>query len=268
MAGKGSEKSKLYQANQGITPEQHQSIGERLLTHAKSNNHNLVAREIADQIGMEFEQIKKIVMHEDCQSLVVFLKGLELSKNETSRLLVQLNYSVAHDISQLNRCIEQFERLTTPQCHDIMQNLGAKRLSTLQYQQSLTPEGSNSDKAISEWHRQARRLSTPQDQQHHTPDGNNPDKPTPEWRRLARSLSAPQDQQYHTPDGIDSVLAKSEWRRQARKLLASQDQRYHTPDSIDSDKTISQWRRQISKTRAANPDGLFLQQPEPCQNLI
>ncbi len=266
--GRGSEKSKLHQANQGITREQHQTIGERLFTHAKSNNRSLVAREIADQIGMEFEQIKKIVMHEDCQSLVVFLKGLELSKNEASQLLIRLNYSVTHDISQLNRYIEQFERLTTPQCHDIMRNLGAKRLSTLQYQQSLTPDGIDSDNAISEWHRQARRLPTPQDQRHHTPDGNNSDKPIPEWRRLARRLSTPQDQQYHTPDGIDSVLAKSEWRRRARKLLASQDQQRPTPDGIDSDKTISQWRRQIPKTRAANPDRLFLQQPEPRQNLI
>ncbi len=270
LAGKrkGREKSKLHQANQGIKREQHQSIGERLLTHAKSNNCSLVAREIADQIGMEFEQIKKIVMHEDCQSLVVFLKGLELSKNEASQLLVQLNYSVAHNISQLNRCIEQFERLTTPQCHNIMRNLGAKRLSTLQYQQSLTPDGIDSDKPIPEWRRLARRLSTQKDQRHDTPDAIDSDKAISEWRRQARRLSTQKDQQYDTPDSNDSVSAKSEWHRRATKLLATQDQQRHTPDNIDSNKMISQWRRQISKTRAANPDVPFLQQPEPRQNLI
>ena len=61
-------------------------------------------------------------MHDNCLSLVIFLKGLELSQNEASQLLVMLNYSVAHNILQLNRCIEQFERFTTSQCRDIMRN--------------------------------------------------------------------------------------------------------------------------------------------------
>ncbi len=154
LAGKQKDRRNVEATNQTTAQEQQQSIGERLLKHAKSNDRSLVTREIAEHIGMEVDQVERIVMHENCQSFVVFLKGLELSQKETSQLLIMLNYSVAKNISQLNQCIETFDRLTISQCRDIMKNLGAKKLSDIQDYQSHMPVDTALNKAIAVRRRQ------------------------------------------------------------------------------------------------------------------
>ncbi len=154
LAGKQKDRRNVVGTNQTTAQEQQQSIRERLLKHAKSNNRNLVTREIAEHIGMEVDQVESIIMHKDCQPFIVFLKGLELSQKETSQLLIMLNCSVAKNIYQLNQYIEKFDRLTISQCRDIMRNLGAKKLSDVQDYQSHMPVDTALSKAIAVRRRQ------------------------------------------------------------------------------------------------------------------
>ncbi len=155
LAGKGKN------TNQAITHGHQHSIGDRLLKHAKSSDRSLVAREIAEHIGMEVEPVEKIIMHENCQSLVVFLKGMELTQKEAWQLLVMLNNSVAQNISQLNHYLEQFDRFTTSQCRDIMRNLGARNLSDTQDYQSQMPDETALNNAIAVRRRQIVKSQAP-----------------------------------------------------------------------------------------------------------
>ncbi len=155
LAGKGKNTDQVIGYG-----DQH-PIGDRLLKHAKSNNRALIAREIAEHIGMEFEPVEKIVMHKNCQSLVLFLKGLELTKRETSQLLVMLNYSVAQNISQLNQCLEHYDSFTTSQCRDVMRNLGARKLSDKQDHQSEIPDNTALNNAIAVRRRQIVKSQAP-----------------------------------------------------------------------------------------------------------
>jgi hypothetical protein len=131
-------KKKSNQCPNEIIPEQQNSIAQRMLAHANSNNHVMVAQELADHIGMNFEQVKKIVRHANCESLVLFLKGIDLTQNEISQLLVKLDTNVAHNVDLLNRLIGQYDNFSASQCRDIMRNLGAKKLNTAPVHQPQT----------------------------------------------------------------------------------------------------------------------------------
>lgn len=111
-----------------LKAQQSTSIAKRLLAHAKSNKPEMVAREIAVEIHMSERNINKLVTHESSASLVVFLKGLHLSRTDTSQLLLLVNKRVGRNIAEFTSSMEQYDRFSISQCHDIMKNLGAKKL--------------------------------------------------------------------------------------------------------------------------------------------
>jgi hypothetical protein len=154
-------KQKPNQNQNEKLPNQQSPIAVRMLAHANSNNRVMVARELADHIGMNFEQVEKIVCHENCESLVLFLKGINFSQNEAAQLLTKLNSSVAGDASLLNRYIGQYNNFSASQCRDVMKNLGAKNLNTAPTHQPQTQDKSILNNAVSARQRQITKSQGP-----------------------------------------------------------------------------------------------------------
>ena len=154
-------KQKLNQNSNDTSPDQQNSIAVRMLAHANSHNRIMVARELADHIGMNFEQVEKIVCHENCESLVLFLKGIDFKQSEVAQLLVKLNSNVAHNVSLLNRYIAQYDNFSASQCRDVMRNLGANKLNTAPTYQSQSPDNAILNNAISVRQRQITKSQGP-----------------------------------------------------------------------------------------------------------
>ena len=124
--GRGVKKTQTHEDKRQQNPTPGDEIGASLLSHAKAGNQNLVIGEITNRIGMEFDEVKKMVLHGDATSFVILLKGIGLSQGDASQLLALVNNFVARDFSELRRCMRQFDRFSGKQCRDIMRNLGAK----------------------------------------------------------------------------------------------------------------------------------------------
>ncbi|MCP4183344.1 MAG: DUF2336 domain-containing protein [Hyphomicrobiales bacterium] len=141
--------------------DQQNPIAARMLTHANTNNRVMVVRELSDYIGMNFEQVKKIVHHENCESLILFLKGINFKRDEAAQLLVKLNSDVARDESLLNRYLAQYDNFSSSQCRDVMRNLGAKNMNTAPTHQPQTHDKMISNNVASARQRQITKTQGP-----------------------------------------------------------------------------------------------------------
>jgi len=149
-------KGKRKQNNNGgeKPPNRQSPIVVRMLAHANLRNRVMVARELADHIGMSFEKVEKIVYHENCESLVLFLKGINFSQNEAAQLLKNLHNNVADNPALLERFMGLYNRFSTSQCRDVMKNLGAKNLLNTPAHQPQAPDQPTLNQAVAARQRQ------------------------------------------------------------------------------------------------------------------
>ncbi len=104
-------------------------FAEQILALAELKETQKIAIAIASRIEISSDNISKLLSHENGTSLIIFLKGMNFSRSQASRLLLLVNKRVARNITEFTGSMKQFDRFSVVQCQDLMRNLGAKNVA-------------------------------------------------------------------------------------------------------------------------------------------
>ncbi len=105
-------------------------FADRMLELAELKEVQKIASAIALRIEISVDNISKLMTHENGTSFIIFLKGLNFSRFQASRLLLLVNKQVARNNVEFTNSMEQFDRFSIVQCQDMMKNLGAKNIAS------------------------------------------------------------------------------------------------------------------------------------------
>ena len=126
--GKFGRKNKLPVQKPKEKPTE-QPFAEQMLKLAELKEVHKIASAIASRIEISVDNTSKLLSHENGTSLIIFLKGLNFSRSQASRLLLLVNKQVARNITEFTNSMKQFDRFSVVQCQDMMRNLGAKNVA-------------------------------------------------------------------------------------------------------------------------------------------
>ncbi len=104
-------------------------FAEQMLELAELKEVQKIASAIASRIEISTDNISKLLSHENGTSLIIFLKGMNFTRSQASRLLLLVNKLVARNITEFSNSMKQFDRFSVIQCQDMMRNLGAKNVA-------------------------------------------------------------------------------------------------------------------------------------------
>jgi len=114
------------EANDVASQEVTGNFFERLLKHARNGQYRGLAKEIGERIGMQIDDVEKIVRHENSSSFAIFLKGLNVPRSDVSQILLLVNQRTGRNIADFASSIARYDELPIVACIDIMKNLGAR----------------------------------------------------------------------------------------------------------------------------------------------